>query len=160
MNNADARRTTQTEHEDNRRHMQQEAQAKRRRTQDPAEIFCRQRHAAQQTPAHEDSPREPVSVACKAWILGRCSRPDHNERHPTGTAIVCCSERIEGNMGYSEKFRTCPFENYTNKCPYEHPETDAATAAMAADEIANTAAECEAYVDRARAAEAEPEDDL
>ena len=110
------------------------------------------------TPAHENSPREPGLAACRAWVLGRCSRTDHNDRHPTGTPIVCCSERIPGNMGFSAKFATCPFENEVTKFPYEHPETDAETAATAAAELANTAAECEAFVDRTRAAEAETDD--
>ena len=103
----------------------------------------------------------PAAVVCKAWTLGRCTR---THAHPTDTTPVCCSERLEGNLGYSDKFRTCPFENSLTDCPYEHPETDAATAAMAADDLANTAAECVAYADNApAAAEHEPmaaEDDL
>ena len=144
-------RRTQQEHEDNRRNLQQEVLAKRRRLQEQALNFSRQRLADQQTPAHEDTPRELGPVACKAWRLGRCSRTDHPARHPTDTAIVCCSERLPHHHGFSTKFGTCPFETKETECPYEHPESKAA-------EIAATAADLEAFVDRTRAAETE--DDL
>ena len=103
------------------------------------------------TPVHENSPSVPVPMVCRAWTLGRCTR---THAHPTDTTPVCCSERVEGNLGYSVQFKTCPYENTQTECPYDHPLTDIATAAM---DLANTAAECVAYADSAPvAAELEP----
>ena len=137
---------------DNRRNIQNEVLAKRRRLQAEALNFnSSQRLADQQTPTHEGTPREIGPLVCKPWLLGRCSRTDHPERHTTDKAIVCCSERLPDHHGFSTKFGTCPFENQETACPYEHPEADAA-------ENAATAARLEEYVDGSPRSEVEDEE--
>ena len=148
-NNQEARMATQTEHAVRRRNAQQEAQDAKRRKQEEAELFCAQRQAedmVHRTPVHESSTDAPV-VVCRAWTLGRCTR---THAHPTDPTPVCCSERVEGTLGYSVQFKTCPYENTLTECPYDHPLTAAA-------DLANTAAECVAYANSDPAtAELEP----